>query len=106
MKSKDYVTQERDPYLYSNNRPTKITTMNDKIIVAEKSVGTIKEISTSKTIKRMAIKKNFIQKGTWLTEVGSKPHSYDETSSSEREEERGRKVRESSSRTRVRQKKK
>jgi len=48
---------------------------NEKIRDEEKSAGTKKATSTSKTIKIIASKKNFIQKGKWLTLIGSKPHS-------------------------------
>jgi len=41
----------------------------------EKREGTINATSTSKTIKRMANKKNFIQKGVCDGDNGSKPHS-------------------------------
>jgi len=64
------------------------------------------EISTSKTMKRMAIKKNFMQNGTWFREVGSKPHSYEESSSWEKELVRGRKDKDRRTRTTNKQKKK
>ena len=44
-------------------------------------MGARNEISTSKTRKRIASKKNFIQKGTWDEPMGSKPHSKGERES-------------------------
>jgi len=41
----------------------------------EKREGTRKATSMSKTIKRMARRKNFMQKGRWAGPAGSKPHS-------------------------------
>lgn len=38
-------------------------------------MGAKKATSTSKRRKRIASKKNFIQKGTWEDPMGSKPHS-------------------------------
>jgi hypothetical protein len=44
--------------------PSKRIRTRDRTRVAEGRVGKRNETSTSKTIKRMASKKNFIQKGT------------------------------------------
>ena len=49
--------------------------------------GTRKQTSTSKTIKKIANKKNFMQKGTCERPAGSKPHSKGERVSEEESEE-------------------
>lgn len=52
-------------------------------------------------MKKIASKKNFMQKGRWLTERGSKPHSYEDTSSVEGDTKRHRKLGDKSRETRV-----
>jgi len=49
--------------------------------VATKRPGIMKPISTSKTRKIIANKKNFIQNWQWDEPIGSKPHSYGEKES-------------------------
>jgi len=53
--------------------------------VEEKREGTKNLTSTSKTRKRRASRKNFMQKGIWEEPMGSKPHSKGETSSDDNE---------------------
>lgn len=55
--------------------------VNEKRIEEEYNEGTKKATSTSKTMKIIASKKNFMQKGRWFTLSGSKPHSYEEVNS-------------------------
>ena len=47
----------------------------EKIKAEQKRAGTKKQTSTSKTIKRMAKRKNFMQNGMCEEPMGSKPHS-------------------------------
>ena len=60
--------------------------VNENRIEEEYKEGTKKATSTSKTRKIIASKKNFMQKGRWLTDRGSKPHSYEEETSGPEEE--------------------
>jgi len=70
-----YSTHDKPPNAYSNNRPRIRIIKNENSITETKSEGTRKATSTSKTIKIIASKKNFMQNGRELVEIGSKPHS-------------------------------
>ena len=60
----NYETQERPPKEYSKYRPSNKIKTKEKHAEKVYKEGTNKANSTSKTRKIIAIKKNFIQKGT------------------------------------------
>jgi len=61
--------------VYSNKRPKRTTRVKEKATVETQRQGIMKPISTSKTIKIIATRKNFIQNEQCEWPRGSKPHS-------------------------------